>query len=143
ETANTFDLAIGLDREQPMQTALGLVTPVTMVPTTKGPPHVGAKGWLFHLDASNLLLTSLRPGGGERPQEGQAAQDLTDAVTARLVECSGFSTAAELRCVRNPQRVAMLDARGQFLMESTSSADAALFHVGPGELAHVQVQFSK
>jgi hypothetical protein len=142
ETATTFDLAIGLDREQPMQTALGLVTPATLVPTTKGPPHVGAKGWLFHLDASNLVLTSLRPGGAERNSEGLPPQDLTDAITARLVECSGFSTAAELRCVRNPQRVAMLDARGQFLLESTASGDAALFHVGPGDLAHVQVQFS-
>jgi hypothetical protein len=142
ETANTFDLAIGLDREQPMQTALGLVTPATLVPTTKGPPHIGAKGWLFHLDASNLLLTSLRPGGSERAQEGQPPQDLTDALTARLVECGGFSTAAELRCVRNPQRVVMLDARGTFLMESTASGDAALFHVGPGDLAHLQVQFS-
>src|SRR5262249_55090771 len=61
ETAQAFDLAIGLDREHPMQTALGMVTPVTLVPTPKGPPHVGATGWLFHLDAPNLVLTSLRP----------------------------------------------------------------------------------
>jgi len=31
------------------------------VPTSKGPPHIGATGWLFHLDAPNVLLTSLRP----------------------------------------------------------------------------------
>jgi hypothetical protein len=143
EAAQSFDIAIGLDREQPMQTALGLVTPVTLVPTTKGPPHIGAKGWLFHLDASNLMLTSLRPGGREVVHEGQPPQDLTDAVTARLVECGGFSTAAELRCVRNPVRVAMLDERGQFLSDSTATGDAALFHVGPGDLSQVQVQFSK
>jgi alpha-mannosidase len=136
EPTHVFDLAIGLDREQPMQTALGLVTPTTVVPTTKGPPHVGAKGWLFHLDASNLVLTSLRPGGAE------GSVDLTDAVTARLLECNGFSTAAELRCVRNPQRVALLDGRGQLVMEGTSSNDAALFHVGPGELVQVQIQFT-
>jgi hypothetical protein len=137
EPAQVFDLAIGLDREQPMQTALGLVTPTTVVPTTKGPPHVGTKGWLFHLDASNLVLTSLRPGGLEAGQNGT-----TDAVTARLLECTGFSTAAELRCVRNPQRVALLDGRGQLVMEGTFSNDAALFHVGPGELVQVQVQFT-
>jgi hypothetical protein len=142
EPGQVFDLAIGLDREQPMQTALGLVTPATVVPTTKGPPHVGAKGWLFHLDASNLLLTSLRPGGLELDPEGSAPRDLMDAVTARLLECSGFSTPAEFRCVRNPQRVALLDARGQFLMEGTSSGDAALFHVGPGDMVQLQMQFS-
>jgi hypothetical protein len=142
EPAQAFDLAIGLDREQPMQTALGLATPTTVVPTTKGPPHIGAKGWLFHLDASNLVLTRLSPGGLELPQDGAAAADRTDAVTARLLECGGFSTAAELRCVRNPQRVALLDARGQLLMQGTHSGDAALFHVGPGEFVQVQVQFS-
>jgi hypothetical protein len=46
-----FDLTIGIDREQPMQTALGVASPVAVVPTTKGPPHVGASGWSFHLDA--------------------------------------------------------------------------------------------
>ena len=141
ETAQVFDLAIGLDREQPMQTALGLVTPATVVPTTKGPPHVGAKGWLFHLDASNLVLTSMRPGGLEVVGEGGEARDLTDAVTARLLECGGHSTPAELRCARNPTRVALLDARGQFLSEGTFSGDAALFHAGPGDMVQLQVQF--
>src|SRR5208282_5942875 len=111
EIAQVFDLAIGLDREQPMQTALGLVTPALVVPTTKGPPHIGAKGWLFHLDAPNLLLTSMRPGGQEFAAEG-ARRQLVDAVTVRLLECTGLSTPAELRCVRNPARVSALDGRG-------------------------------
>ncbi len=61
EKTQAFDLAIGLDREYPMQTALGMVTPAPVTATTQGPPHVGAEGWLFHLDAPNLLLTSFRP----------------------------------------------------------------------------------
>jgi hypothetical protein len=142
ETATAFDLAIGLDREQPMQTALGLVTPATVVPTAKGPPHVGAKGWLFHLDAPNLMLTTLRPGGLERSADGSGQLEMVDAVTARLLECSGFQTSAELRCVRNPFRVALLDARGHLIMEGSKSGDAALFQVGSGGLLQVQVQFS-
>ena len=51
ETARSFDLAIGLDRVSPMQTALGMVTPLPVVPVASGPPHIGASGWLFHLDA--------------------------------------------------------------------------------------------
>ena len=66
EQTHIFDLAIGLDREYPMQTALGMVTPAPVTATTQGPPHVGADGWLFHLDAPNLLLTSLRPNGRQR-----------------------------------------------------------------------------
>ncbi len=61
EESSSFELAVGVDREQPMQTALGVVTPVPVVETGKGPPHVGAAGWLFHLDAPNLVLSSLRP----------------------------------------------------------------------------------
>jgi len=142
EPAQVFDLAVGLDREQPMQTALGLVTPATVVPTVKGPPHVGAKGWLFHLDASNLVLTSMRPGGQELLADGSGCHDFLDAVTARLLECGGVSTPAELRCVRNPERVALLDARGQLLMPGTQNGDAALFHAGPGSFLQLQVQFS-
>ncbi|HYV36881.1 MAG TPA: hypothetical protein VE988_14325 [Gemmataceae bacterium] len=142
EPAQVFDLAIGLDREQPMQTALGLVTPATVVPTTKGPPHIGAKGWLFHLDAPNLVLTSMRPGGLELPHEGVAPREHVDAVTVRLLECANFSTPAELRCVRDPQRVALLDARGLLLMEGTQTGDAAMFHAGPGSFLQLLVQFS-
>jgi hypothetical protein len=73
EEARSFDLAIGLDRDHPMLTAFGMVSPVAVVPAAKGPPHVGATGWLFHLDAPNLMLTSLRPlpngaDGGELQQ---------------------------------------------------------------------------
>jgi hypothetical protein len=141
EAEHVFDLAIGLDREQPMQTALGLVTPATVVPTTKGPPHVGNKGWLFHLDAPNLLLTSMRPGGKELLADNSGLRDIADAVTARLLECSGFSTPAQLRCVRNPTRVAVLDARGRLVMPGTQNGDAALFQAGPGSLLQLQVEF--
>src|SRR5437899_500552 len=56
ETEQVFDIGLGLDRDYPMQTALGMITPVSVLPVAKGPPHVGAAGWLFHLDAPNLLL---------------------------------------------------------------------------------------
>jgi hypothetical protein len=122
-----------------MQTALGLVTPATVVATTKGPPHVGAKGWLFHLDVSNLLLTRMWPGGQEMQADGST---YLDAISARLLECGGHSTPAELRCVRNPQRVVLLDAGGRVLMPGTQNGDAAMFHAGPGSLIQLQVQFS-
>src|SRR5207244_5409779 len=101
ETSPSFDLALGLDRDYPMQTALGMVTPVPVVPTAKGPPHVGATGWLFHLDAPNLVLTGLRP-----------APEGADAVIARLLECGSHGLQAEFRCVRDPRRAVLRDASG-------------------------------
>jgi hypothetical protein len=138
EKATTFDLGIALDRDMPMQTAWGLASPVAVVPTSKGPPHIGASGWLFHLDAPNLLLTRLHPGPLEVRAENPPSDD---AVTAWLFECAGHSGLAELRCVRNPKRAALLDARGNFLLEMSCNGDAVSLEVTPNDLARVQVEF--
>jgi hypothetical protein len=130
ETAQVFDLGLGLDREYPMQTALGLVTPVPVVPAAKGPPHVGAAGWLFYLDAPNLMLASLRPAAGG-----------ADAVVARLLECHNHNSQVELHCVRDPRRALLLDAQGNTLQEANVNGDAALFEVAPNDLVHLRVEF--
>ena len=142
EKTTTFELGIALDREVPMQTAWGYASPLAIVPTTKGPPHIGASGWLFHIDASNLLLTRMIPGraeGREAPVEGAAVDD---AITARFLECANYSGLAEFRCVRDPQRAVVLDARGQFVLEANRSGDVVHLEVTPNDLAHVQVEFS-
>ena len=110
ETATTFEMAIALDREVPMQTAWGYTSPLAIVPTTKGPPHIGASGWLFHIDASNLLLTRMTPGLMERGAGGESP--LADAITARFLECANYSGMAEFRCVRDPQRAHRPQCRG-------------------------------
>ncbi len=130
ETARTFDLALGLDREYPAQTALGLATPVPLVATAKGPPHVGATGWLCHLDMPNLMLLGMRPS-----EEG------ADAVVAHFLECAGRSTYAEFRCARDPQQATVLDANGAARMTASASGDAALFEIGQNDLAHLRVEF--
>jgi hypothetical protein len=131
EQTRTFDLAIGLDRDYPMQTALGLATPAPVTATTQGPPHVGADGWLFHLDAPNLLMTSLRPAG-----------DSEAAIVARLLECGGFGGQAELRCVRDPKRAMLLDGRGTPLMDAATQGDAVLLDVAQHDLVQLRVEFN-
>jgi hypothetical protein len=131
ETCRTFDLAIGLDREYPMQTALGLASPAPLVCVDRGPPHVGASGWLFHLNAPNLMLTSLRP-----------ALDGADALVARILECSTHYGSAELRCVRDPVRAAFIDERGNRLYDQAVSGDCVSFEVAPSNLVQLRVDFS-
>jgi hypothetical protein len=130
EHTTTFDLAVGLDREYPLQTALGLVTPTPVAATTQGPPHVGSEGWLFHLDAPNLLLTNLRPW----------ADDAGLGITARLLECSGFAAQAELRCARDPRRAVLVDALGSAQIESTVRGDAVVFEVARHDLAQLRIE---
>jgi hypothetical protein len=134
EKCRAFDLALALDREHPMQTALGMVTPPVLVPTAKGPPHVGAAGWLFHLDATNLLLTGLRPVA--RGEKGFA-----DAVTVRLLECGAYGGQADLRCPRDPRRALLVDAQGENSVEATTQGDAASFEVLPGDLVNLLVEW--
>jgi hypothetical protein len=129
ESAHTFDLALGLDRDQPMQTAWGLCSPVIVVPVEKGPPHVGPSGWLFHLDAPNLLLTSLR-----------AVPDAA-AVTATLLECAAFTGSAELRCPRDPTSAAILDAAGESFQTLYTQGDAVQLDCAAHDLVEVRVDF--
>jgi hypothetical protein len=146
EQTAVFEMGIAFDREVPMQTAWGYTSPLAIVPTTKGPPHIGASGWLFHIDASNLLLTRMTPGTMEehttsRDRKG-AEHNIADAITARFLECANYSGLAEFRCVRDPQRATVLDARGQFMVEANRSGDVVHLEVTPNDLVHVQVEFS-
>jgi hypothetical protein len=136
EQTHTFDLAIGLDRDYPLQTALGLTTPAPVVATTLGPPHIGAEGWLFHLDAPNLLLTSLRPA----LSSGERAEGI--GIVARLLEIGGFGGQAELRCVRDPKRAQLLDALGSPQTDLSTQGDAVLLDVGRHDLVQLRVDFS-
>jgi hypothetical protein len=179
EKTTTFDFGIAVDREVPAQTAWGYASPLAIVPTTKGPPHIGASGWLFHVDASNLLMTRMMPGkmegrgtrdegatdlppsphrergaGGEgatdlppsphrgRGAGGEGAVPVEDAITARFVECANYSGLAEFRCVRDPVRATILDARGQFVLDANRSGDTVHLEVTPNDLVHLQVEFS-
>jgi hypothetical protein len=134
ESEHVFDLSIGLDRETPMQTALGVVSPVAVVPVDRGPPHVGASGWLFHLDSPNLLLTSLRPLPPADPEAPAA-------VMARLLECSAYGGQATLRCVRDPVRAGVVDARNELQFEAATEGDAVQVDVGSGDLVHLRIEF--
>jgi hypothetical protein len=142
EKVTTFDLGIVLDRDQPIQTALGYASPLAIVPTRKGPPHIGAAGWLFHVDASNLLLTRMVPGKVEVRADAEPSSGVADAVTARFLECANYSGFAEFRCVRDPVRAAILNAAGQHLLQANHHGDVVNLEVSPNDLVQVQVEFS-
>ncbi len=131
ETARTFDLGLTLDRNVPMQTAQALISPIPMLEVAKGPPHVGAVGWLFHLDATNLLLTSI-----------EAAADGADAVIARMLETRLQGGQAELRCPRNPTRAQLIDLLGNHLMDARIDGDSVGFDFAPADLINLRIEFS-
>jgi hypothetical protein len=137
ETCRAFDLALSLDRPSPQQSAQGLLTPVVAVPTSQGPPHIGATGWLFHLDAPNLMLTSLRPAPLLSAQQAAA-----DAVCLRVQEITGYGGSASLRCVRNPKQARLTDARGTPLTDLAVDGDAVQLEFGRHEIVNLRIDFS-
>lgn len=89
ETARRFRLGVGIDLPNPMPAALGLLTPPTLLPGMAPPP--ATSGWLFHLDARNVVATSWEP---------ITADGRLDGFRVRLLETDGLSTQLTLRTFR-------------------------------------------
>ncbi len=131
ETAGTFDLLLATDRDQPMQTAMGWVSPTPVVVTDKGPPSVGPASWLAHVDMPSLVLTSLRPA--------EAASGR--AVVAQFAECAGFGGAAEVRFARNPSRALTVDGMDRPGSDLTLIGDAVSVDYSAGETVRMRVEW--
>lgn len=130
ETETQFDLLIAFDREYPMPTATGWTTPPVIVETSKGPPHIGAVGWLGNIDLPSLLLTSLRPVGESR------------VIEARLLETAGFAGSAELRFARDPVQAKLVDLMGEPLQDCTIVQGAIPLEFSAGEVVTVRAEYS-
>jgi hypothetical protein len=133
EQARRFELLLAMDRDYPMQTAAGWVAPTPIVVTEKGPPPVGASGWLGHVDLPSLLLTSLRPVA---PGDG-----MTRAVAARFIECAGYGGSADLQFARDPARAETTDGEGRTLQELTPIGGAVPLEFSASETFRVKVEW--
>ncbi|MBP3957107.1 hypothetical protein J8F10_17720 [Gemmata sp. G18] len=133
EQARTFDLLLATDRDVPMQTAQGWVSPSPVVLTEKGPPAIGASGWLAHVDMPSFLLMSLRPC---EPSEGS-----NRAVAGSLIETTGFSGSAELRFARDPNTAALVDGMGNVLQPLAMNGDAIPLEYSAGETLRVKAEW--
>jgi hypothetical protein len=129
EQVRVFEMGLALDRDHPMLAAAGMISPLSVVPTTKGPPHIGPSGWLFHVDAPNLLLINLRP-----------ADDGGRSFIATFLETSGVhGGSAELRCVRDPSSATYMDGDDQPTTSLSVTGDAVRLEFAAGELLRVRV----
>jgi|YNPMSStandDraft_1061717.scaffolds.fasta_scaffold02069_7 hypothetical protein len=133
EEERTFDLLLSTDRDYPMPTAQGWISPAPLLPTDRGPPHFGASGWLAHIDMPNLVLT------GMRPMPASAGADR--AVALRLLETSGFAGTVECRFARDPSRASRIDGLGQPLQPLHVSGDAVHADYSGDELFCILVEW--
>ena len=134
EQARSFELLLSLDRELPMQTAAGWVSPTPVVMTEKGPPAAGASNWLGHVDMPSLILTSLR--------SCPASEGMNRAVAGQFLETSGFGGSAEFRFVRDANQVSLVDGMGEPVQSLTMSGDAIPLDYSAGETLRVKAEWS-
>ena len=129
ETARSFDLGLACQRENLLQPAVGLVSPVAVVATEKGPPHIGPVGSVLYLDAPQLSLIGLRPAGDGR------------ALFATLMETAGYGGTTEIRCPRDPVRAVSLDAADSPSQYLRTEGDIVHVDFSAGELLRIRIDF--
>lgn len=61
ERRREFRFGIGLDVLYPAQESIHFLSPLCVAPEFTPPPRGATSGWLFHVDARNILLTSIEP----------------------------------------------------------------------------------
>jgi alpha-mannosidase len=106
ERARTFRVGIGVDLRNPIREAISFLAPPVLVRQTLPTPTPSASGWLFHLDARNVVATYWGPLVCEGRVEG---------FRVRLLETAGRSARLKLTCFRAVSSASQVDFRGRSL----------------------------
>jgi alpha-mannosidase len=104
ERQRNFQLGIGIDLKHPMQEALGMLTPTTMISQTASAPAPAESGWLFHIDTRNVTATHWEP----LVEDGEVV-----GARGRLQETGGRPAKMGLRCFRAVGSARQTDFRGE------------------------------
>jgi hypothetical protein len=134
ETESKFDLLLALDRDHPSQTAAGWVAPSPVVVTDRGPPPVGASGWLAHLDLPSLWMIDFRPSN-------PTGEGMTRGVAASFLETAGYAGSAELKFARDASRAFHITGTGEWNHEIVPVADAIPIEFSGGELFRIRAEW--
>ena len=148
ETHRKFRFTIAVDQPYPMQAALDALTPITVIPTTKGPPRSGNSGWFFHLSGRNVQIVQLLELM-ENPVEITDAWDSLatqptptgQGLALRLLETEGRPVRVALQCYRTPQSARQRDFQGRTITDLTISGDAVQIDMVAHEIADIEFRW--
>lgn len=130
ETSRRFVLGVGIDALHPAREALDLHDEPLAVPLAEPRPGQAATGWLFHLDAKNVVAT-----------HWQAVREQGRVVGAivRLLECEGRPGRVNLRTFRPAARARQTDFLGKTLVEIVPAGDLLPIDLAACEWVQVEV----
>ncbi len=103
ERQRKFRLGIGLDLTHPMLDAIGVLSPPLIVPDAAQPTS-GTSGWLFHIDARNVIATHWEP-----ILDGTSVSGFR----VRLLETAGRPANLTLSAFRPVKSAQQVDFRGE------------------------------
>jgi alpha-mannosidase len=132
ETRRRFRLGVVAGLAHPAEHAPALLDPPAVVPCSAGPK--ASSGWLFHLDARNVVAThweAVDEGGG------------ITGFRVRLWETEGRNGRVHLRLFRPPVAARRVDFAGQTVTDLTIEGDTIAVDFSPFEWLEVEGRWTK
>ena len=131
ETQRRFKLAIGVGLTQPIAQAMELLDPLAVLPDASQPTS-GAAGWLFHIDAKNMLATHWEALREDGCQVG---------FRLRMLETSGKAGRVQVRAFKPLAGARQTDYLGQTLAELTVDDDRVNVDVSAYEWVELEARW--
>jgi hypothetical protein len=131
ERERKFTFGIGIDVKYPLTEAISLLTGPTVVENAPC-PHSGTTGWLAHVDARNVVVTSCQP----LIEDGRVA-----GLQLRLLETEGRPAKAAVRTFRALASGRVVDYQGNGLRDLVVEEGKVRVELTPHEWVWVSVRF--
>ncbi len=131
ERERKFTFGIGIDVKYPLTEAIALLTGPTVVENAPC-PHSGTTGWLAHVDARNVVVTSCQP----LIEGGRVA-----GLQLRLLETEGRPAKAAVRTFRALASGRVVDYQGACLRDLEVAEGKVRVELTPHEWLWVSVRF--
>lgn len=132
ESRRRFRMGVAADLKHPAQQAIHLLQTFPVVGRV-GRPAGGETGWLFHLDARNILATSWSP----LVESGRVA-----GFQVRLLEVEGRPGRLHLRCMRSLAQARQVDFQGTPLIDLAVQDDRVALDIGAYEWVCVEARWA-
>lgn len=132
ESQRRFRLGVAADLKHPAQQALHLLQAFPVVAGIPRPAS-GDTGWLFHLDARNVVATSWAP---------LVETSRVVGFRARLMEVEGRAGRVQLRSLRRPTAARQVDFLGAPLIDLAVQDDRVVLDLGAYEWVGVEARWA-
>jgi alpha-mannosidase len=132
ESATRFRLGIGINAPHVWRAAQEMLVPPTVVFEKAVETPSASSGWLFHIDAPNVMATHWSP----LEEAGRVA-----GFRVRLLETEARRGPVRVRCFRPATSAKRVDLAGNLRGELTIVGDSIVCEVGPYEWIQIEARW--